>query len=488
MVKFWFLGIFVFIMLLAGLLGFRKTKNVDDFIIGGRSVGPWLSAFAYGTTYFSAVLFIGYAGKVGYGFGLPALWIALGNAVFGSFLAWKVLAKPTRQMTLQLKARTMPEFLAKRYDLPLYKPLAALIIFIFLVPYSASVYMGLSYLFEAVFGLPYLYALLLMAGLTAVYLLLGGYFAVALTDFIQGIIMLFGVFLMVGYLVYTPEVGGISKVVAKLAAINPDYTSLWGGQGFSSLLFLMLLTSFGSWGLPQMVQKFYAIRDEKAIKPATWVSTIFALIIAGGAYFTGALTPLFFQKLPIDPATHKPTPDLLIPQLIAGHLPEWIGALILLLVLSASMSTLSSLVLVSSSAVAVDLFGESLKKQERLQMLTLRLLTIIFILLSVAIALLKPAIILSLMAISWGAVAGSFLAPYFYGLFFRKVNATGAVAGTLTGLLTTVFLAVQHGFDAKFLPVAGVYGIFLPFITVPLVSLLLPGKESSTVKLLFEEQ
>ncbi|GAV25252.1 sodium:solute symporter [Carboxydothermus islandicus] len=489
MVKFWFLGIFVFIMLVSGFFGFKKTKTVDDFILGGRKVGPWLSAFAYGTTYFSAVLFIGYAGKVGFSFGLPALWIALGNAVIGSFLAWKILAKPTRQMTQQLNARTMPEFLAKRYDFPLYKPLAALIIFIFLVPYSASVYMGLSYLFEAVFGLPYLFALLLMAGLTAIYLLLGGYFAVALTDFIQGIIMLLGVFLMVGYLVNTPEVGGISSIASKLSAINPDFTSLWGGQGFSSLLFLMLLTSFGSWGLPQMVQKFYAIRDEKAITPATWVSTLFALIIAGGAYFTGALTPLFFKSLPVDPATGKPTPDLLIPQLIAQHLPEWVAALILLLVLSASMSTLSSLVLVSSSAVAVDLLGETslFKGKGESQIFVLRLLTILFIALSVVIALLKPAIILSLMAISWGAVAGSFLAPYFCGLFFRRVNAVGALAGTLTGLLTVVTLAVKHGFDAKILPAAGVYGIFLPFVVVPLVSLLVPLKESKTVKLLFEE-
>ncbi|GAV22864.1 sodium:solute symporter family protein [Carboxydothermus pertinax] len=490
MVKLWFLGIFVFIMLFAGFIGFRKTKTVDDFILGGRKVGPWLSAFAYGTTYFSAVLFIGYAGKVGFSFGLPALWIAIGNAVIGSFLAWKVLAKPTRQMTQQLNVRTMPEFLAKRYDLPLYKPLAALIIFVFLVPYSASVYMGLSYLFEAVFGLPYLFALLLMAGLTAIYLLLGGYFAVALTDFIQGIIMLGGVFLMVIYLVKAPEVGGFANIYHKLSAINPDFTSLFGGQGVSSLLFLMLLTSFGSWGLPQMVQKFYAIRDEKAIMPATWVSTFFALVIAGGAYFTGALTPLFFKSLPVDPATGKPTPDLLVPQLIAHHLPEWVGALILLLVLSASMSTLSSLVLVSSSAVAVDLLGENkfFKDKGSYQVLALRLLTVLFIFLSVIIALFKPAIILSLMAISWGAVSGSFFAPYFYGLFFRRVSAAGAVAGTLTGLLTVLILAINHGFDAKILPVVGVYGIFLPFLVVPLVSFLVPAKESSTVKLLFEEQ
>lgn len=463
--------IFVLIMLISGVISFYKTKTVNDFVIGNRNVGPWLSAFAYGTTYFSAVLFIGYAGKVGFNFGLPALWIAVGNALLGSFIAWKVLAKRTRVMTAELNARTMPEFLAARYNFMPYRYIAALIIFIFLVPYSASVYMGLSYFFEAVFKIPYLYALLLMAGLTSFYLILGGYHAVALTDFIQGLIMILGVFLMLYYVIKNPFVGGVSEIVLRLREVKPEYVSLWGGKGFVTILFLTLLTSIGTWGLPQMVQKFYAIKDESSIKPATYVSSFFAFIIAGAAYLTGALTPLFFKSIPIDPILMKPNPDLIIPQLISQFIPPWVAALILLLVLSASMSTLSSLVLVSSSAVCIDILGDFafFKKEDR-QVLALRGLSLVFILLSVLIAMKKPAIILSLMALSWGAVSGSFLAPYLYGLYSKKVNAFGALVSTFSGLLITVCFSVYFRFDSGKLPIVSVVGIIVPLIVLPLAS------------------
>lgn len=471
MTKLWFCLGFAIIMLFAGVVGFFKTKTVNDFVIGNRSVGPWLSAFAYGTTYFSAVLFIGYAGKIGFNFGLSALWIAVGNAVIGSYLAWKVLAKRTRKMTAMYNARTMPEFLAARYNFPQYKYLAAIIIFVFLVPYSASVYMGLSYFFEAVFKMPYIYALFLMAGLTTVYLIMGGYHAVALTDFIQGFIMIMGVFLMLYYLLTNSMVGGVTGLTVKLKEINQDYVSLWGGKGFVSILFLTLLTSLGTWGLPQMAQKFYAIKDESSIKPAMYISSMFALIIAGGAYLVGAMTPIFFKTVPVDPVLMKPNPDLIIPQLISNYIPAWVAALILLLVLSASMSTLSSLVLVSSSAVCVDLLGDlDYFKKDNRQMILLRLLSFAFIVFSVFIAMKKPTIILSLMALSWGVVSGSFLAPYIYGLFSKKVNAFGALAGTITGIAVTISFSFYYNFNPSKIPFVGVMGILLPLIVVPVAS------------------
>ncbi len=471
MVKYYFGGIFVLIMILSGVYGYLRTKTVNDYIIGNRNIGPWLSAFAYGTTYFSAVLFIGYAGKVGYNFGLPTLWIAIGNTFIGSYLAWKILAKKTREMTAQLNVRTMPEFLAARYNLPFYKYLSAVIIFVFLVPYSASVYMGLSYFFEAVFNIPYMYALIIMAALTAVYLLLGGYHAVAMSDFVQGMVMILGVLFMLYYLINSPNVGSIPLMIEKLGNIKEDYVSFWGGNGFNSLIFLTLLTSLGTWGLPQMVQKFYAIKDESSIKPATYVSTVFALIIAGGAYLTGAMSPLFFKSIPIDSTSLKPNPDMIIPQMISSHLPDWVAALILLLVLSASMSTLSSLVLVSSSAICVDLLSNlNFFKKEKSNIFLLRLLSFIFIALSVFIAIKKPAIILSLMALSWGAVSGSFLAPYIYGLYSKKVNSHGALAGTVTGLFISIFFSFYFNFDPSKLPLIGVLAMTVPLIIVPIVS------------------
>lgn len=277
---------------------------------------------------------------------------------------------------------------------------------------------------------------------------------------------------MVYYLTSNPAIGGIVYVKDKLAGIDESYINVWGGKGFNSIIFLTLLTSLGTWGMPQMVQKFYAIKDSNSIKPATYISSAFALIIAGGAYLTGSMTPIFFKTVPMDPVLMKPNPDLIIPQLLSTYVPEWVTALIFLLVLSASMSTLSSLVLVSSSAVTIDFLGDiGILKNNKLQIVFLRILSLVFIFLSVYIAVRKPTIILSLMATSWGAVSGAFLAPYIYGLFSKRVNVYGAFAGTITGLSITVIFSIIYKFDPAKLPYISVMSMILPLLVVPLVSM-----------------
>ncbi|WP_104373722.1 sodium:solute symporter family transporter [Desulfocucumis palustris] len=464
--------LFVGVLIYSGLVSMRKTRTVNDFFLGGRDVGPWLSAFAYGTTYFSAVIFIGYAGKVGWGFGLSSLWIVVGNTLVGSLLAWFVLAKRTRILTNRLNVMTMPEFLEVRYRSKNIKIFSALVIFIFLVPYSASVYMGLSYLFNQIFGIPYLYAAVFMCALTALYLVLGGYRAVALTDFIQGLVMIAGVGVLLYFVVNSEKVGGLAAGLQRLGEIDPGLVSVVGTPGWLPLASLMLLTSLGVWGMPQMVQKFYAIKDEAAIKPAMMVSTFFALVVTFGAYFTGGLTRLFFDTLPLDPATGKATPDMLMPMIINNTLPEIGAAIILLLVLSASMSTLASLVLVSSSSIAIDLYkAVSPNHSPKKGVVLMRLLCLVFIALSLIIALMKPAIILSLMAMSWGAVAGFFIAPYIYGLFWRGATPAGAWAGGLTGLSVAVGFALYYKLDAAVIPIVGSAAMLAPLVVLPAVSL-----------------
>ncbi|MGI6552659.1 MAG: sodium:solute symporter family transporter [Bacillota bacterium] len=468
--KYVVIGIYVFVLLAIGYVSMKKTHSVNDFFLGNRTIGPWVSAFAYGTTYFSAVIFIGYAGKIGWGFGLSSLWIVAGNAFIGTYLAWKVLAKPTREITARLGALTMPDFLAKRYDSPSLKIAAALIIFIFLVPYSASVYMGLSYLFEEIFSIPFTMALLFIAALTGLYLVMGGYFAVTLTDFIQGTIMLAGVGLLLFYVITDAHVGGLAAGLAKLAGYGPKLVQPFNPPNPVGLLSLVILTSLGTWGLPQMVQKFYSIRDEKAIPPARVVSTIFALVVAFGAYFTGSLGRLFF-----DNQMPQGNPDLVVPLMISTALPETAAVLILLLVLAASMSTLASLVLVSSSAIAMDLVQGTLwpEIERRKVMILMRFLSVLFIALSVYIAL-KPTFILTLMALSWGTVAGAFLGPYLYGLFWKGATRAGAWAGMITGLTTSVGLALYYRMDGSLIPTIGSAAILLPLLVVPLVSIFSP--------------
>lgn len=474
MEKYVFLVLFIVLMVAIGLYSKKKVNNVQDFFLGGRQMGPWISAFAYGTTYFSAVIFIGYAGKIGWGFGISATWIGIGNAVIGSYLAWVILAKRTRKMTHELNASTMPEFFEKRYDSKVMKIVTAVIIFVFLVPYSASVYQGLGYLFSRSFNVPFEYCMLAMAILTGAYLLLGGYVATAINDFIQGIIMVAGLVLMIFFILTNPAVGGITGGIAKLAS-TPDtganLVKIFGGQPLN-LLALVILTSFGTWGLPQMVHKFYAIKDDNAIKKATIVSTAFAALIAGGAYFIGAFGRLFLNNT-VPEFNGKANFDMIIPQVLEKALPQSLLGIIIILVLSASMSTLSSLVLVSSSAISLDLMKGTIfpeMKKEKV-MLTMRILCAVFVALSFIVAI-TPNAILTLMSFSWGTVAGAFLAPFLYGLYWKGTTKAGAWAGFIAGFGCSIGGTIYFGMNAKYAPNIGAAAMVFSLAVVPVVSMI----------------
>jgi len=480
--------VFVYVLLMLGIGAWcmRRTRSVGDFFLGGRSLGPWMSAFAYGTTYFSAVLFIGYAGKLGWGFGIHTMWIVLGNTLIGTILAWKLLAGRTREMTTRLNALTMPQFLGTRYGSPVMQIVSAVVVFVFLVPYSASVYMGLSYLFEKALGLQYNQALFFLAGLTGVYLIMGGYFAVALSDFIRGIVEFAGVLVMVFLLAqakggFIQTTGALLSEPERMAPGLFNSTTLgpagWQvlAPGWLILLSLVLITSFGPWALPQMVQKFYSLRSKSDVTRALTIAGVFSLFMAFGAYYTGALTHLFYTNPAVDfapitsAATQKPNLDLLMPHFITTQVPYWLVMVILLLVFSASMSSLSSLVLVSSSAVAIDVFGSFRKMDQKKTVRLLRLLCGVFVAFSLVIALKQPDVIVNLMVMSWGTLAGVFLAPYLFGLFWKGTTKAGAFAGIAAGLTCAISLFLLWGKDG--IPLAGAITMFLPLVVVLTVSL-----------------
>jgi len=477
--------VYVLIMLGVGYWSMRRTKDVGDFFLGGRTLGPWMSAFAYGTTYFSAVIFIGYAGKLGWGFGIHTLWIVLGNTLIGTFLAWKLLAGRTHEMTVRLHALTMPEFLRERYGSKTLQVVAALAVFIFLVPYSASVYMGLSYLFEKALGLQYNEALIFLAVLTGVYLVMGGYLAVAVSDFIRGLVEFVGVMAMV-YLLAQWKGGFLSTatdLLSNTAAMAPGLAKAvpLGPVGFQILvpgaiiLFsLVLITSFGPMALPQMVQKFYSIRSKADVFRAMTIAGIFAFFMTFGAYYSGALTHLYYAGgLPQEIMVQgKPNLDQLMPHFLTTQFSYGFVLLILLLVFSASMSSLSSLVLVSSSAIAIDIYGAFVNRHvnQKQTMLLMRVLCGLFVALSLILAMNKVDVIVNLMVMSWGALAGVFLAPYIYGLFWKRTTRAGAFAGIITGLLSAFVLFILWGKDG--IPVAGAITMFLPMFVVPVVSLM----------------
>ncbi|MDR0663839.1 MAG: sodium/solute symporter [Spirochaetaceae bacterium] len=478
------LAVFFALLTGIGIWGMRRTKTLGDFFLGGRKMGPWVSAFAYGTSYFSAVIFIGFAGTQGWQLGLNSLWIAAGNAVIGSMLAWLVLAKRTRRQTQNLDAMTMPGYLQERYGAKHLKPIAAVIVFLFLLPYSASIFKGLGHLFEAVFHIPYDLALILMIAFTGVYLILGGYFAVVVIDFIQGIFMIVGAFAVV--CVFVSEGGGLFSFLAGAAAGYNEHIPPEARPGILSIVSVVFMTSFGTWGLPQMTQKFYAIKNEKVIPKAVIATTLFAAIIGFSAYMVGSSAHIFFtpDSVPRGP-DGRVLYDLIVPALLTEHLPEMLMSLILLFVLSASMSTLSSLVMISSSAIAIDLYpvkNDPNTGKERATAM-MRFLSLLFIIVSYFISRFQISIIVYLMSLSWGAVSGAFAAPYIYGLYWKRATKTGAYAGLLGGLVIEIILFFVLGPSRS--PLTASIAILAPFIIVPLVSVFTRPPEDSLLEKAF---
>lgn len=476
-VKIILLVLFFGSMIVVGIYSRRHATNVNDFVLGGRSVGPWLTAFAYGTSYFSAVVFVGYAGQFGWKYGMAATWIGLGNAFLGSLLAWVVLGRRTRVMSNHLDSKTMPDFFEKRFNSKAIKIVASIIIFIFLVPYTASIYNGLSRLFGMAFNIPYEVCVIAMAALTGAYVILGGYMATAINDFIQGIIMLVGIVAVI--LAVLNGQGGFLEAIKTLAMQESDVAVTLGQQGaFTSffgpdplnLIGVVLLTSLGTWGLPQMIHKFYAIKSEKAIKTGTVISTVFAVVVAGGCYFLGGFGRLF-DNPSLYNADGKIVYDSIIPYMLST-LPDILIGIVIVLVLSASMSTLSSLVLTSSSTLTLDfLKGNIMKKMtEKKQLLTLRILIVFFIAVSVILALDPPTFIAQLMGISWGALAGAFLAPFLYGLYWKGVTRASVWASFITGVGITLSNLIWNYIES---PInAGAFAMVASLIVVPIVSLI----------------
>lgn len=494
LVKIIFLVLFFAVMVGVGLYSRKHATNVDDFVLGGRSVGPWLTAFAYGTSYFSAVVFVGYAGQFGYKYGLASTWIGLGNAVIGSLLAWVVLGRRTRIMSNHLSATTMPDYFGKRYNSKALRIAASAIAFIFLIPYTASVYNGLSRLFGMAFDIPYEVCVIVMAVLTCAYVILGGYMATAINDFIQGIIMLGGIVAVIAAVLNGQ--GGFINAVGSLAEMESDVAVTMGQKGaFASffgpdplnLLGVIILTSLGTWGLPQMIHKFYAIKDEKSVQSGTIISTLFAVVVSGGCYFLGGFGRLFDTA-----AIHKDDGsviyDAIIPSMLST-LPDILVGVVVVLVLSASMSTLSSLVLTSSSTLTLDFLKDNIVKNmsEKKQVLYMRILLVFFIVCSVVLALFPPKsiaqFIAQLMGISWGALAGAFLAPFLYGLYWKGVTKTAVWASFASGIGITVsnmFLSYIKS------PInAGAIAMIAGLVVVPVVSWITPKMDKRDVEEIF---
>ena len=508
--------IYAVVMVSIGVLTSKKTKSVNDFVFGGNKIGPWMTAFGFGTTYFSAVVFIGYAGQFGWSYGVSAAWIGIGNALIGATIAWAVLGKRTRLMTKHLEAKSMPDFFMKRYGSSALKTVSALIVFLFMIPYTASVYNGLSRLFAMAFDLGengYEYVMVAMALLSAVYVVLGGYGATAVNDFIQGMIMLIGIAaIVISVLRINGGFGGsvdMLKTVKDSAIPDGSLATLFGPDPIN-LFGVVVLTSLGTWGLPQMIHKFYAIRDEKDIKRGLIISTFFCLVVSGGCYLLGGFTRLFnttengegvgenlIQKL----SNGKLEFDAMVPAMLQKALPSLLIGLVVVLVLSASLSTLSALVLTSSTTMTHDLIRPAMKGKmnDKKEFITMRVLILVFLAVSVLIAMNKNAAITSLMSYSWGALSGGFLGPFLWGLYSKKTTKAAVWTSFALGIvLTTSHMCIFTFFKDSCMPIvkwaaslplnlaspinAGALLMILSIVLTPIISSFTKPCEKETVE------
>ncbi|MCR5128974.1 MAG: sodium:solute symporter [Lachnospiraceae bacterium] len=493
-IKILMLVIFFGVMIGVGFYCRKNSTDVNGFVLGGRSVGPWLTAFAYGTSYFSAVIFVGYAGQFGWKYGIASTWIGIGNALLGSMLAWRVLGRRTRIMSQHLNSATMPEFFGQRFDSKALKLFASLIVFIFMIPYTASLYNGLSRLFGMAFNIDYVYCIILMAVLTGIYVIVGGYMATAINDFIQGIIMLFGIVAVILAVLnskggFLAALDGLAQISDPAVSTTPGIFNSFFGPDPINLIGVVILTSLGTWGLPQMVQKFYAIKSEKSITKGTIISTLFAGVVAGGCYFLGGFGRLFSDQIDIAANGF----DSIIPAMLSNLSPLLIG-LVVILVLSASMSTLSSLVMTSSSTLTIDFIKGTIVKdmKDKKQVLCIRILIVVFIAISVVLAILQykssVTFIAQLMGISWGAMAGAFLAPFLYGLYWKKTTRAACLVNFIfgAGFMTCNMLFRPQLPALLQSPInAGAFVMLAGLIIVPVVSLITPKQDEKEVDRIF---
>lgn len=433
------LVLYVGILIGIGIWSGRKTSTADDFIIGGRKIGPWVTALSFIAVYFSSVLIIG-GGGFGYKFGMATVWIGAINVLVGCTLCWIILGRRVRLFTERMGVNTISGFFAKRYDSPEAGIFSALVVFIFLIVYNVSVVKGMSHAFEVLMGLPYWGGVLISGLVIIFYVVLGGYQAVVWTGFIQAWVMIFSLLLLTFRTL--GAVGGLSEGMRRLAETGTGYVDTPGVWGWAGLISFCLVVSLGVWGMPQLIIRFYSIKDAKTFRLGTVIVTVGAAI-AVLPYLNGALTRVLIPGLE--------NPDLAIPSLSRMVLSPWGAAVLLAGVVAAGMSTFAGVLIIISSSLVRDIYRNGLKKELTgpQEVRANRIVSAAVGIVSLLIALKPPALVLVLTGFAWAVIASTNLWPLLFGLYWKGASRAGAfismVAGALTAIIWT-WLGKPFGF------------------------------------------
>jgi len=507
-IKYLFVLAYVAFILIVGLRSRKEASGGGEgYLLGGRSIGPVVTSFSFAATYISGVCMVN-AGKIGWDWGVGAMWNAWGNVLLSIMFMWGLMGVRSRVMSEKLNVQTLPDYLRLRYGTEYFKLVGSIVVFIFMIPYTAAVFSSLSYMFTSVFGLPYLTAVIIMAVLAAIYLVVGGYKAAAKIDVAQGGIMVLGGIILAIATLRAPEVGGLAQGIERMRNLGTVTTSSgvvttgadlinFGFNGNWSLLMgiipFVLMTSWAPNGLPQMVTKFFAISSAKQVKIGAVVCSILGLLILTGVHTPGMFVHLFYSELPAG-GTNVLVPDMLTRIFGSGMVGQLCLSLILLLVLSASMSTLAGLVLSSSASLGLDFIKGYISKDinEKKTTILLRICTLFFVVAALSLALMNLGVISSIQSLAWGAMSGFFLAPYVYGTLGKWPTKTSAIVGSLVGLAAAVMIptVIKSYFPAiaQYCTTVNACAVatVLPLIVVPIVSAFTKKVEPERIAFCFD--
>jgi SSS family solute:Na+ symporter len=444
--------LFIAVFGLLGILGYKKTKTTEDYYVAGRNMGPIVIAFSYGATFISAVALIGFSG-ISSIYGHSLLWLAFLNILIGILIAFIFYGFRTRKMGLSLKAVTLPELLGNRFNSNRLQAISGLIIAIFMIFYTTAVFLAISSLFEITFGIPYWLCVIIFTLVVGLYLVVGGLYAVMWTHAIQGFLMVVGMIILT-FGIYA-MLGGVGSAHEAAASLTPDelidmgwtavpngFTTLTSMPEAFSPAFMLLLTLIFGVGIgvlaqPQLVVRYLSAKNKKALQRAIPYGGIFVLIMT---FFAFSIGPLCNVLMINNGLSYPGTPDKVVPLIVNELFPSWFIVLFLFAILSAAMSTASSLFHTAGASIGRDVCEKGILKKcsEKKSLLITRIATILIVIATLILSLNPPDVVAILTSFFFGLMACTFLAPYTLMLYWKKISRAGAWIGMLGGFIFTM--------------------------------------------------
>jgi SSS family solute:Na+ symporter len=454
----------------------RFVKAEDDFWLAGRTLGPWVTAFSYTATWYSAVALVGSPAFI-YGKGLAmGVWTAFGATwlfVIGPTMA---LGVPLRRMSERLNAVTIPEWIGARFDSRLLTGLAALCIAVFFIPYITAITKGAATVFQVFVNIPYIWGVIVTGIVVAIYMTLSGYYGACWTDFIQGWIMI--VALTVTLITALVKVGGIGGAVSALQSIDPKLVAPSGGLPWPMFISMAFVWGFVTWGQPQMLVRFLGLKSPRQMKTLFVVAAFASLFIIFPCYMLGVLGKVFY------PTEFVKRPDLLIPSMLKDMMPLFFVGFFLCAVIAATMSTMDSIVLVATSSVVRDIYERLILLPkgtviDHVRMLKIsRVVCVVILALGILLAIKPPGIIWSISVFAVGSIAATITASILYGVFWRRANWQGSLASMIVGFGVTM---LWYGLEIKFMH-PYLVGMIFSHIAFPVFALMFPPPSKELVE------